>query len=150
MYTKRRSPFGGPVVHEDRRTKSHRLEGEQPHHAARNIKRVAFGDVVLNIAEEMVANSTFTRGTLPCAVCLGHKACEQDKCTFCEKIVCDGCTIQCEKCLDLFCSFCSTSNYDMRCDRTFCLTCNDEERKATRGVAGVMHQPVQLEQMVVD
>eukprot|EP00658_Telonema_sp_P-2_P049455 TRINITY_DN37612_c0_g1_i1.p1 TRINITY_DN37612_c0_g1~~TRINITY_DN37612_c0_g1_i1.p1 ORF type:complete len:100 (+),score=16.55 TRINITY_DN37612_c0_g1_i1:201-500(+) len=91
------------------------------------------------------------RGCLPCAVCLGQKAAESDKCTHCEKVVCDGCTVQCEKCMDLFCNFCSTSNYDTRYDRTFCFGCNEEERLANKSARVLAARELMpLEQMAID
>lgn len=48
-------------------------------------------------------------------------------CSFCETIVCNLCVRQCEKCQDVFCSFCSTYNYETRQDRVFCLSCNRDE-----------------------
>jgi len=44
-------------------------------------------------------------------------------CSFCNKQVCPSCTKQCNVCQDMFCSFCSENNYDLKYDRVLCITC---------------------------
>lgn len=66
-----------------------------------------------------------------CWVC--QKASETMPCAFCEHSACEMCVRQCDKCLGVFCGFCSTINYDRRDDRPLCLTCNAEELRRSRG-----------------
>lgn len=65
-----------------------------------------------------------------CWVCQQCK--ETMPCAFCEHSVCEMCVRQCDRCFGVFCSFCSTINYDSREDRPLCLTCNAEEFKRQR------------------
>mmetsp|Transcript_26763 Transcript_26763/g.74812 ORF Transcript_26763/g.74812 Transcript_26763/m.74812 type:complete len:161 (+) Transcript_26763:135-617(+) len=44
-------------------------------------------------------------------------------CSFCSNHMCDMCTQQCDLCQDVFCSLCSSKNFDERHDRVFCLDC---------------------------
>lgn len=67
-------------------------------------------------------------------------------CSYCSREICNSCVMQCERCQETFCTACSTikysthhfniltlSSYDMRYDRVFCHTCNDEEQVEARG-----------------
>lgn len=44
----------------------------------------------------------------PCFVCQNDVEDNSLKCTFCTGICCEGCLVQCEKCLDIYCTLCST------------------------------------------
>jgi len=63
----------------------------------------------------------------------GCFVCTQERptipCSYCSRKTCEMCVRQCEKCLDIFCGFCSTCNHEIKQDRTFCLTCNTEDIK---------------------
>lgn len=84
-------------------------------------------------------NSTHSKGT--CHICVnslnkstfhhqtpfGNKENYCSPCDFCDKSTCSSCLKRCEKCNNYFCGICSTSNYDQRYERTFCLSCNTSE-----------------------
>lgn len=77
----------------------------------------------------------------PCWVC--HQQSESMPCAFCEHNVCEMCVRQCDRCFGVFCTFCSTINYDHHEDRPLCLTCHHEElrqRKSRAAQAGAVQQ----------
>eukprot|EP01112_Ceratiomyxa_fruticulosa_P019272 TRINITY_DN6289_c0_g1_i2.p1 TRINITY_DN6289_c0_g1~~TRINITY_DN6289_c0_g1_i2.p1 ORF type:complete len:162 (-),score=13.56 TRINITY_DN6289_c0_g1_i2:107-592(-) len=49
------------------------------------------------------------------------------KCEFCLEKVCQPCSSLCDECNGTYCRFCSTSNFEGKYDRTFCLTCDGKE-----------------------
>jgi len=61
-----------------------------------------------------------------CYIC-AEVSLESVSCSYCEHVSCLGCSRQCTRCGDVFCSFCSTVSYNTRHDRTLCLNCNYEE-----------------------
>lgn len=65
-----------------------------------------------------------------CWVC--YQPSEIMPCAFCEHSVCEMCVRQCDRCVGVFCSFCSTINYDNHEDRPLCLTCHNEELRQRR------------------
>ena len=65
-----------------------------------------------------------------CWVC--YQQSEIMPCAFCEHSVCEMCVRQCDRCVGVFCSFCSTINYDNHEDRPLCLTCHNEELRQSR------------------
>jgi hypothetical protein len=44
-------------------------------------------------------------------------------CAHCSRYFCTPCSRQCHSCNEMFCTLCSVLNYDMACDRSFCLSC---------------------------
>eukprot|EP00978_Attheya_sp_CCMP212_P003058 scaffold6240_cov59-Attheya_sp.AAC.1 len=72
---------------------------------------------------------SFSSTTLP----LSHGNARQfGSCTHCERRACvSSCSRTCESCRLVFCSFCSTVNYDQHTDRIFCLDCNDTIHQTT-------------------
>ena len=44
-------------------------------------------------------------------------------CIYCERPACPDCMSECERCHQIFCSFCSTQEYGSTYTRTFCLDC---------------------------
>lgn len=68
-----------------------------------------------------------------CWVC--HQQRESMPCAFCEHSVCEMCVRQCDRCFGVFCSFCSTINYDNHEDRPLCLSCHYEELRQQRNRA---------------
>ena len=85
---------------------------------------------------------TVTTSLSLCWVC--NQQGEAMPCAFCEHSVCEMCVRQCDRCFGVFCSFCSTINYDNHEDRPLCLTCHNEELRLRRNRmvnAGAMQQP---------
>ncbi|CAH1792246.1 unnamed protein product [Owenia fusiformis] len=58
-----------------------------------------------------------------CSKSLGPQNNHGRKCNFCDRVMCHECNRQCVNCQGLFCSSCSTINYDECFERTFCLNC---------------------------
>ena len=65
-----------------------------------------------------------------CWVC--HQQGETMPCAFCEHSICEMCVRQCDRCLGVFCAFCSTINYENHEDCPLCLTCHNEELRLRR------------------
>ena len=59
-----------------------------------------------------------------CHICC--KVREAVRCDHCEKATCGSCTRKCEDCSNIYCIFCTTTNYDMSYERVFCLECNED------------------------
>lgn len=79
-----------------------------------------------------------------CSICNSQQPSEP--CSFCGKSSCGSCTRECVSCQDTFCSYCSTTNYDLRYDRNFCLECNEEESKESSSPQSVMYSPAKRQQ----
>jgi hypothetical protein len=48
-------------------------------------------------------------------------------CSYCDRLACNPACVQtCESCTKLYCTFCSTINYDGPTERTFCLDCSHQ------------------------
>mmetsp|Transcript_21347 Transcript_21347/g.55477 ORF Transcript_21347/g.55477 Transcript_21347/m.55477 type:complete len:150 (-) Transcript_21347:118-567(-) len=62
-----------------------------------------------------------------CSVCMKPRMCVE--CSFCENICCEQCTRTCEQCGHFVCHFCCNINYDMRYERLFCLSCEEQYRQ---------------------
>ncbi|KNC75004.1 hypothetical protein SARC_12463 [Sphaeroforma arctica JP610] len=101
------------------------------------------------------SNQIAQTGSLPMATPSVHKCwvcsvmSECAECAFCERETCERCQRQCEGCLESFCSLCSTTNYDEKYDRTFCLDCNEEVRRSSpnrKPVTGFSQLPTPLQQ----
>jgi hypothetical protein len=53
-------------------------------------------------------------------------------CTYCERTVCATCRVECEDCQQLYCSFCSTTDYEHGpTERTVCLECASKGKEVT-------------------
>ena len=87
-------------------------------------------------------SSGFSSLRKACFICQSEAE-ETVPCDFCEHEVCDMCIRQCERCFGVFCSFCSTINYEQKKDRAFCLSCHCERRKCL--VKKQMPSPVDVE-----
>ncbi|GBG65764.1 hypothetical protein CBR_g52355 [Chara braunii] len=61
----------------------------------------------------------------PCAICSSFSL--GTSCAHCERKICEFCCRTCDGCQHVYCTSCSTPNYEERYDRTFCLDCNVEE-----------------------
>uniref|UniRef100_K3WRG1 Apoptosis regulatory protein Siva n=1 Tax=Globisporangium ultimum (strain ATCC 200006 / CBS 805.95 / DAOM BR144) TaxID=431595 RepID=K3WRG1_GLOUD len=72
-----------------------------------------------------------TSGAPCCSVCESGKRSEQaaprqlSRCAYCEKLMGECCSRECEGCSNQFCSLCTTLNCDQQFDRVFCVSCND-------------------------
>ncbi|XP_065183629.1 uncharacterized protein LOC135814433 [Sycon ciliatum] len=67
-----------------------------------------------------------------CFVCRVNDVIVQ--CEFCERKACQGHTKLCHLCTGVFCSLCSTIDYEVRYgDSAICLTCEDERRRGNPG-----------------
>jgi hypothetical protein len=58
-----------------------------------------------------------------CKVEFSVNSTDARQCSFCAKVICYGCSIDCARCCDLFCLNCATINYDMPYPRNMCLDC---------------------------
>lgn len=55
-------------------------------------------------------------------------------CNYCDRLSCSTCRRTCERCVKVYCTFCSTINYDRPAERMFCLDC---EQSLDDGGGGV-------------
>jgi len=67
----------------------------------------------------------------PCPGCMKERAMffgtpaePYHQCHYCMKSVCDGCITSCERCCEVFCRFCSTSNFSGAFMQTLCIDCD--------------------------
>eukprot|EP00744_Colponema_vietnamica_P018677 GILI01026363.1.p1 GENE.GILI01026363.1~~GILI01026363.1.p1 ORF type:complete len:132 (-),score=0.38 GILI01026363.1:54-449(-) len=124
---KRRNPFG-----EDRESKF--VQHSAPH-------QTSFFENTLQMLLSANQNSMplpdLSRAEGVCGSCTAKR--EITGCAYCTRPTCDFCVRQCEKCLDVFCTMCCVFNYDLRVDRTFCLSCNDEERRFRNQMKSVQY-----------
>eukprot|EP01134_Creolimax_fragrantissima_P005892 CFRG5892T1 len=125
MVTKRRNPFGDDF---NRMSKTTYVDPNAIHETRMRTHRLLMGantnQKPVNPSIALAAPSLHK-----CWVCTVMSDCTA--CAFCEKDVCETCQRQCEGCLESFCSLCSTTNYDEKYDRMFCLDCNEEERRSS-------------------
>lgn len=57
---------------------------------------------------------------------------ESDVCSFCERPACSRCVALCEVCESVYCSFCTTTDYNGTISRTVCLDCHRDETSKAR------------------
>jgi hypothetical protein len=87
---------------------------------------------VVKLSDDVMEDSNFDLDESPkCVVCNVTKN-DSIHCAFCNKTACPTCVVDCEKCSNTFCTFCSVTNYDQRFDRNFCISCNQEEIQRAR------------------
>ena len=124
-------------------------------HSALHSYFINASDTITDNAFEVLMNSQRNQGddvsqpTLKpatvsslCWVC--HQQGEEMPCAFCEHNACEMCVRQCDRCFGVFCTFCSTINYDNHEDRPLCLTCHNEDMRFQQkrdANAGAMQQP---------
>eukprot|EP00123_Amoebidium_parasiticum_P021622 comp7068_c0_seq1/m.2808 comp7068_c0_seq1/g.2808 ORF comp7068_c0_seq1/g.2808 comp7068_c0_seq1/m.2808 type:complete len:161 (-) comp7068_c0_seq1:461-943(-) len=127
MATKRRNPFGEASNRQCKQLTMDPTTVQDTY--ARTLSHLRAGGQAEARLPGAPAGGVAVRGTHTgrCWVCkVGGEAL---RCCFCERDTCGLCVRQCERCQDTFCSFCSTTNFDARYDRVFCLSCNEEEKK---------------------
>eukprot|EP01116_Phalansterium_solitarium_P011212 TRINITY_DN26827_c0_g1_i1.p1 TRINITY_DN26827_c0_g1~~TRINITY_DN26827_c0_g1_i1.p1 ORF type:complete len:164 (+),score=9.37 TRINITY_DN26827_c0_g1_i1:54-494(+) len=125
-----RSKRGNPFAEECYRTsKSVKNDLESIYEKTLKMLMGGFSDASANPHKDA---STFDIGSECCAGArLGScDVCSKQRdvipCSYCGHAVCELCVRQCEKCHDIFCTFCSTVNYHTKRERVFCLCCNSE------------------------
>ena len=89
------------------------------------------------LQQQLPVRSAVRRSALPSLASVLREAatchvcrCEREgciPCTFCDRDSCMCCSRLCHRCKGVFCSFCSTDNYDASWARAFCLECDRED-----------------------
>ena len=78
----------------------------------------------------LLSNPPTSTALSSCWIC--QQQGEAMPCTFCDHSVCEMCVRQCDRCLGVFCVFCSIINYDSHDDQPLCLTCHHEAPRKQR------------------
>ncbi len=141
--TKRRLPFGGDgaASFQSSRKAPKRDMNVVYERTMQYLMANAAGDARAAGADAEPVAAFVMRGPVSrCCVCEVSR--ESTGCAYCERAACEFCVRQCDQCQDVFCSFCSTPNYDLRIDRMLCLSCNmDESARAHRYRLGDLASP---------
>eukprot|EP00899_Mesostigma_viride_P009485 jgi/Mesvir1/18538/Mv11543-RA.1 len=125
---KRRAPFGG---HDTGSGLSSKCLKDNPQSIyEETLKKMMEASMRLNARKQEAGwgSASCPSGEAICCVrCSDGEAVSE--CSYCGHKLCEMCCRQCDMCQDVFCTTCSTPNYDLREDRTFCLECNVEVRR---------------------
>jgi len=122
MATKRRNPFG-----DEGHNTTKQIKNDMTAIYEKTLRILMSGEMKkMNLNDN--SSQTGKGATGICFAC-NKKSQNIVQCTYCTNKTCDLCSRQCDKCLDIFCRFCSSLNYDERFDRVFCLSCNEDEKK---------------------
>lgn len=116
MKTKRRNPFGEEEYRESKNIKNDiesiydKTVRMLMQSTQQQVRRVLSQDVEVEEWTESSFLNSLHEEDVSCFVC-NKEVNSAVPCSYCARDVCDLCVRQCEKCSDVFCTFCTTHKY---------------------------------------